>query len=294
MKGLAIKDVAERTGIAAGTIRMWEQRYGFPEPERTTAGYRLYSEDDVEALRRVLALRERGLSVPAAVDRVRGADMATDRPSLFGALAGGDQPVGRRSSPSGRCSRSRARSRTRRCRARRRRSCSAPSSASATTARSSTATARWRAPPTPSSCSPTSQRLGTGGAIAEVPLEAGDALGNEWAVVIDAPGYSACLLAWEQPRAAARRARPRAHASRRSGRSTRAWCGAPREVGAALARRADEALGERVEHLLADRPLAMEHPAPSLTSVTNRIVGYLDAERASERRRGPRRCGPCA
>ena len=94
VKGLAIKDVAERTGIAAGTIRMWEQRYGFPEPERTTAGYRLYSEDDVEALRRVLALRERGLSVPAAVDRVRGADMATDRPSLFGALSGGDQPVG--------------------------------------------------------------------------------------------------------------------------------------------------------------------------------------------------------
>ena len=94
MKGLAIKDVAERTGIAAGTIRMWEQRYGFPEPERTTAGYRLYGEDDVEALRRVLALRERGLSVPAAVERVRGADMGTDRPSLFGALSGGEQPVG--------------------------------------------------------------------------------------------------------------------------------------------------------------------------------------------------------
>jgi MerR family transcriptional regulator, light-induced transcriptional regulator len=90
VKGLAIKDVAQRTGIAAGTIRMWEQRYGFPEPERTTAGYRLYSEDDVEALRRVLAFRERGLSVPAAVQRVRVSDMGTDRPSLFGALSGGE------------------------------------------------------------------------------------------------------------------------------------------------------------------------------------------------------------
>ena len=49
------------------------------------------------------------------------------------------------------------------------------------------------------------------------------------------------------------------------------------EVGAALARRADDALGERIEGLLAERPLAMEHPAPGLTSVTNRIVGYLDA-----------------
>src|SRR3954471_1404625 len=72
---------------------MWEQRYGFPEPERTTAGYRLYSEGDVDALRRVLSFREHGLSVPAAVERVRGAEMATDRPSLYGALAGGDAPL---------------------------------------------------------------------------------------------------------------------------------------------------------------------------------------------------------
>ena len=90
--GLAIKDVAARTGIAAGTIRMWEQRYGFPEPQRTSAGYRVYSEDDVEALRRVLAYRERGLSVPAAVDRARSSDLATDRPSLYGVLAAGDSP----------------------------------------------------------------------------------------------------------------------------------------------------------------------------------------------------------
>ena len=66
---LAIKDVAEQTGIAAGTIRMWEQRYGFPEPERTASGYRRYRPGDVEALRRVQAYRHRGLSVPAAIER---------------------------------------------------------------------------------------------------------------------------------------------------------------------------------------------------------------------------------
>ena len=40
---------------------------------------------------------------------------------------------------------------------------------------------------------------------------ADDALGNEWAVVVDAPGYAACLLAWEHPRSpsATRPARPR-------------------------------------------------------------------------------------
>jgi DICT domain-containing protein len=35
----------------------------------------------------------------------------------------------------------------------------------------------------------------------EVPIDPHDALANEWAIVIDAPGYSACLLAWEHPSA---------------------------------------------------------------------------------------------
>jgi hypothetical protein len=61
--------VAERTGIAAGTIRMWEQRYGFPEPQRLPSGYRRYTPEDVETLRRVQAYRRRGLSIRAAIDR---------------------------------------------------------------------------------------------------------------------------------------------------------------------------------------------------------------------------------
>ena len=87
MKKLAIKDLSEQTGVAAGTIRMWEQRYGFPEPARTAAGYRVYTEQDVVALRRVVAYRSRGLSVPAALERARSLEGATDRPSIFAALA---------------------------------------------------------------------------------------------------------------------------------------------------------------------------------------------------------------
>ncbi|HSD81789.1 MAG TPA: MerR family transcriptional regulator, partial [Solirubrobacteraceae bacterium] len=86
-EGLAIKDVAEATGIAAGTIRMWEQRYGFPEPERTASGYRVYRAADVEALRRVQAYRHRGLSIPAAIDRARETGGASDRPSIYAAVA---------------------------------------------------------------------------------------------------------------------------------------------------------------------------------------------------------------
>ena len=204
LRGLAIKDVAERTGIAAGTIRMWEQRYGFPEPERTTAGYRVYSEEDVEALRRVVAYRERGLSVPAAVDRARSSALATDRPSLYGVLAAGDAPLSARVLTQAHADRGLAGDRGRDDLARRRAGGHRRRSrASATTARSSTATARWRGPPTSCSRSPTSRRSAGGGdAPVEVPLQAGDGLANEWAVVVDAPGYCACLLAWEQPRSA--------------------------------------------------------------------------------------------
>src|SRR3954454_6362113 len=93
MKKLAIKDVAEATGVAAGTIRMWEQRYGFPEPARTASGYRVYTEQDVVAIRRVVSYRDNGLSVPAGLERARALEGPTDRPSIFAALASGDTPV---------------------------------------------------------------------------------------------------------------------------------------------------------------------------------------------------------
>ena len=93
MRKLAIKDLAEQTGVAAGTIRMWEQRYGFPEPARTAGGYRIYTEEDVVTLRRVVAYRDRGLSVPAALERARSLSGATDRPSIFAALTAADAPV---------------------------------------------------------------------------------------------------------------------------------------------------------------------------------------------------------
>src|SRR3954467_11945618 len=93
VRSLAIKEVAEQTGLAAGTIRMWEQRYGFPEPARTPGGYRVYTRQDVITLKRVVAFRGRGLSVPAALERARAMDAATDRPSIFGAIASGDSPA---------------------------------------------------------------------------------------------------------------------------------------------------------------------------------------------------------
>ncbi|MBS2020043.1 MAG: MerR family transcriptional regulator [Deltaproteobacteria bacterium] len=49
--GASIRVVANRTGIPADTLRMWERRYGFPKPSRREGGSRVYSEDDVSRLK---------------------------------------------------------------------------------------------------------------------------------------------------------------------------------------------------------------------------------------------------
>ncbi len=273
LKKLAIKDVAEQTGVAAGTIRMWEQRYGFPEPGRTPAGYRVYTDDDVAAIKRVLAYRDRGLSVPAALDRVRSREGTTDRPSIFAALLTADVPV--------------------RPTALRR-----PTLIALSRAIEEEAIARAAGPVVIASFQDESNyravehryqrlarvadavgvfaafdelRLGAQDEPAEIPVGAADALGHEWAVVIDAPGFAACLVGWEKPEPGPTRV------------FEAVWTMDPNvvrraaQVGATLAAREAPEWSERLLELLADRPLAVESPAPGLTALTNRTISYLDA-----------------
>ena len=278
MKGLAIKDVAERTGIAAATIRMWEQRYGFPEPARTASGYRVYTDEDVEALRRVSTFRESGLSVPAALERAQAALGATDRPSIFGAIAAGDEPVpARRLRKSTLLAISRAIEDETLARA------AGPIVIGAfQSVRNFEAVAHRyeRLARVADACVVFADFDGVRerpGHPTEVPISPEDALGNEWAVVVDAPGYAACLLAWETPES-----QRDDHLPDRDRRFEALWTLDPRIVrraalvGAALATRAGAEPGTRLEEVLRDRPLAFEAPAPGLTSLTNRIVGYLD------------------
>ena len=202
MKGLAIKEVAERTGIAAATIRMWEQRYGFPEPARTASGYRMYTDEDVDALRRVSTLRdERPVRARRARARPRRPPGATDRPSIYGAIAGGDEPVPAR--------RLRKRTLLAISRAIEDETLARAAGPVVIGAFQSVRNFRGRRAPLPAA-RPRRRRLrrvrrlrracaSRPGQPAEVPIAPEDALGNEWAVVIDAPGYAACLLAWETP-----------------------------------------------------------------------------------------------
>lgn len=277
MKKLAIKDVAEQTGVAAGTIRMWEQRYGFPEPGRTASGYRVYSEEDITAIRRVVAFRDRGLSVPAALDRVRSMEGTTDRPSIFAALVAADAPVRpQRLTKPTLVALSRAIEEETIARA------AGPVVIGAfQDERNYRAVEhRWRrmarvADAVGVFATFDALRVGEEDEPIEIPVATADALGHEWAVVVDAPGFAACLVGWETPREGEQRV------------FEAVWTMDPTvvrraaQVGATLAARHAPDWSERLLGLLADRPLAVETPTPGLTAVTNRMLGFLDEPRRS-------------
>lgn len=68
---LSTAQLAERTGLSAGTLRMWENRHGFPAPARLPGGHRRYSSADVELVQEVVRLRALGLSLSAAIERAQ-------------------------------------------------------------------------------------------------------------------------------------------------------------------------------------------------------------------------------
>jgi methanogenic corrinoid protein MtbC1 len=53
--------VERDTGIGRDTLRIWERRYGFPEPVRNEKGERAYSEMQLRRLQRIRRLLDRGI-----------------------------------------------------------------------------------------------------------------------------------------------------------------------------------------------------------------------------------------
>lgn len=272
---LKIKDVAERTGVAAATIRMWEQRYGFPTPQRTASGYRMYDDRDVEAIRTVVALRRRGLSIPVAIERAREEPKvsAETHPSIFAAVSSVDTSayprVLRRSTlaamshaiedeflargANGIVVGAFQREAFYRRVAHRYEQIAPRSDATIVFADFDEVTERKGHP-------------------TQIPIAPTDALGNEWAVVVDAPGYAACLLAWERPNRAMGGERMFEAILSLDPRAVRRAV----KVSGALAGRRDPRLAADLEALVDGRPLATEPPASALTSLTSRMVAYLD------------------
>ena len=56
----SIRVTSRLTRIELDTLRMWERRYGFPKPERSEGGSRVYSDEDVESLKLISRALELG------------------------------------------------------------------------------------------------------------------------------------------------------------------------------------------------------------------------------------------
>lgn len=82
MRYLKTTEAATLLNVAPTTLRMWEARFGFPEPQRSPGGHRWYTHGEVAALRAAL---QEGLSISAAVLHAR-ASLAADANALVRAL----------------------------------------------------------------------------------------------------------------------------------------------------------------------------------------------------------------
>lgn len=63
-----IGDAAKAIGVSAKAIRIWEAKGLLPPAERTQAGYRLFSDDDIAILRFILRARTLGLTLSEIKD----------------------------------------------------------------------------------------------------------------------------------------------------------------------------------------------------------------------------------
>ena len=63
MPSYTIKDLEQISGIKAHTIRIWEQRYGFLQPQRTETNIRTYSADELKVILNVSLLNKYGYKI---------------------------------------------------------------------------------------------------------------------------------------------------------------------------------------------------------------------------------------
>lgn len=68
----SIAAVSKLTGLSCHTLRVWERRYGFPEPLRSASGHRRYGHDEVALLRALSSSVRSGRPIRDALREVRG------------------------------------------------------------------------------------------------------------------------------------------------------------------------------------------------------------------------------
>jgi DNA-binding transcriptional MerR regulator/methylmalonyl-CoA mutase cobalamin-binding subunit len=78
-----VKAAARATGVSESRLRTWERRYGIPNPGRAATGRRLYSEEDLEVVRRMATLVEAGMSAAQAAEAAKSGvveELVPERP----------------------------------------------------------------------------------------------------------------------------------------------------------------------------------------------------------------------
>ena len=196
---LSIGQVATRTGVSVPTLRIWEERHGFPAPQRLESGHRRYDDRDCAAVLEVTRLRAAGFSLEAAIGRARREGRAA--PESFFAQVRSSRPdlapwlVRKRSL----VAISRALEDEWALRAER----GVLVGSFQREAFYRASERRWRELARTSAATVVLAdfprlRLESG-APAEIPLEDGSPLAREWAIVADGREFSACLFASELP-----------------------------------------------------------------------------------------------
>ena len=270
---LSIGQVAGRTGISVPTLRIWEERHGFPAPQRLESGHRRYDDRDCAAVLEVTRLRAAGFSLEAAIGRARR-ETGT-RPESFFAQVRSSRPdlapwlVRKRSlvaisraledewalrAEHGVLVGSFQRERFYRASERRWRELARTSAATLVLADFP----RLRLDP----ASP-----------AEIPLEDASPLAREWAIVADGREFSACLFASELPGQHDTPDHERAFEAIWTGESE--LVREATRIGLAAAGLTAPDVVERASAALEEPSRPTEATLRAATALTNRIVSYL-------------------
>jgi MerR family transcriptional regulator, light-induced transcriptional regulator len=270
---LTIGELAERTGVQTGTLRMWESRHAFPRAERLPSGHRRYPASEVDCVREVVRAREGGLSLGAAIRRVIKSGLFAPAPSIFAGMRKRrpdlpPYPVPKRMLvPISHAIED---------------ECSARGGGAVLIGSFQRerffrqAEERWR------SFAQTAElaialgdfeRAHTGeSGLVEVPIDRGHPLSREWAIVCDGPGVSTCLAGWERP-----------GGSGGERVFEMLWSVEPEvvreaaSIGVHLAASHWPPLREQVPAWLSEPPETDDGQVERATALTNRMLAYVSA-----------------
>ena len=284
--GLSIGALTQQTGVPAATLRSWEDRYGFPQPQRLAGGHRRYRPGDAALVESVLRLRATGMSLPAAISQATAQETQKAQedqacPSVFAGLRSRYPSlvpqVMRKTTLL-----ALTRAIEDECCARAQRPVLFASFQRQRYYRQ--AERRWLELARTAHVAvafvgfaPNERPRATKPALVQVPLAADAPMAREWALVCDAPAHSACVSGWEFPGQgggddAARRFEVIWSADPRVVRDAALICA---EVARSAAS-ADGGLGARLAALESRPPPPASADLFRATGLLTRMTGYLE------------------